>query len=65
METIISKAMGLQRAQKQQCLLQISTWRRLKQTQSYKVTPSQENGSVTLMTFSPFGTVREKTWNFY
>ena len=28
------------------------------------VTPSQENGSFTLMTFSPFGTVTEKTWNF-
>ena len=32
MESIISKPMGLQWAQKQQCLLEISTWRRLKQT---------------------------------
>ena len=32
METIISKPMGLQWTQKEQCLLQISTWRRLKQT---------------------------------
>ena len=28
-----------------------------------KVTPSQENGSIT-MTFSPFGTLTEKMWNF-
>ena len=51
--------MGLQWAQKEQCLLQISTWQRLKQTSSNKVTPSQRNGSNTLMMFSPFGTVTE------
>ena len=32
METIISKPMGLQWAQKQQWLLQISRWQRVKQT---------------------------------
>ena len=31
---------------------------------SNKETPRQENASVTLMTFSPFGTVTEKMWNF-
>ena len=28
------------------------------------LTPSQENGSVKLMMFSPFGTLTEKMWNF-
>ena len=28
------------------------------------MTPSQENGSIASMTFSLFGTVKEKTWNF-
>ena len=32
METIISKPMGLQWAQEEQCLSQISGWRRLRQT---------------------------------
>ena len=28
-----------------------------------KTTPSQENENVTLMTFSPFGTIKEMKWN--
>lgn len=53
--------MESQWAQKQQCLLQISVWRRLKTLiYSNKAIPSQENGSVLLVMFSPFGTATEK-----
>ena len=57
-----SKPMVSQWALRQQCLFANIFMAEIETTLMQQTIPSQENGKVTLMTFSPFETVKETKW---